>query len=77
MTALDYGFGDDGLLRYRYRGTNPAHHENTGLRLAMQRQVPLVYFHGTSCRTSTPLENRRYRMASRCAISTTLRSIAT
>lgn len=42
----DDAFGDDGLLRYRYRGTNPAHHENVGLRLAMQRQVPLIYFHG-------------------------------
>src|SRR5207248_3031360 len=38
--------GDDGLLRYRYRGTNPLHHENVGLRVAMQRQVPLIYFHG-------------------------------
>jgi putative restriction endonuclease len=42
----DDAFGPDGLLRYRYRGTNPAHHENVGLRLAMQRQVPLIYFHG-------------------------------
>lgn len=42
----DDAFGDDGLLRYRYRGTNPGHHENVGLRLAMQQQVPLVYFHG-------------------------------
>ena len=42
----DDAFGPDGLLRYRYRGTNPAHHENLGLRLAMQRQVPLIYFHG-------------------------------
>ncbi len=39
-------FGPDGLLRYRYRGTDPAHHENVGLRLAMQHQVPLIYFHG-------------------------------
>lgn len=38
--------GPDGFLRYRYRGTNPAHHENVGLRLAMQRRVPLIYFHG-------------------------------
>ena len=38
----DDAFGPDGLLRYRYRGTNPAHHENVGLRLAMQRQVPLI-----------------------------------
>jgi putative restriction endonuclease len=39
-------FGDDGLLRYRYRGADPRHHENVGLRLAMQRQAPLIYFHG-------------------------------
>jgi putative restriction endonuclease len=39
-------FGPDGLLRYLYRGTNPKHHENVGLRLTMQRQVPLIYFHG-------------------------------
>jgi putative restriction endonuclease len=42
----DDAFGDDGLLRYRYRGTDPQHHENAGLRLAMQRQVPFIYFHG-------------------------------
>jgi putative restriction endonuclease len=42
----DDTFGEDGLLRYRYRGTDPRHHENVGLRLALQRQVPLVYFHG-------------------------------
>lgn len=35
-----------GMLRYRYRGIDPEHHENRGLRLAMRRQVPLVYFHG-------------------------------
>ncbi len=28
------------------QGANPAHHENVGLRLSMQRQVPLIYFHG-------------------------------
>ena len=42
----DDAFGDDGLLRYRYRGTDPSHVDNAGLRLAMQRQVPLIYFHG-------------------------------
>lgn len=42
----DDTFGDDGLLRYRYRGTNPEHHENRGLREAMRLRVPLVYFHG-------------------------------
>lgn len=38
--------GPDGLLRYRYRGTDPGHRDNVGLRLAMQRQTPLVYLHG-------------------------------
>jgi len=38
--------GADGLLQYRYRGTDPNHRDNAGLRLAMQRQVPLIYFHG-------------------------------
>lgn len=42
----DDAFGEDGLLRYRYRGTDPQHHENVGLRLALQRRVPLIYFHG-------------------------------
>jgi putative restriction endonuclease len=42
----DDAFGEDGLLRYRYRGNDPRHHENVGLRLAMQRRVPLIYFHG-------------------------------
>jgi putative restriction endonuclease len=35
-----------GLLRYRYRGSDPAHRDNVGLRNAMQRQIPLVYLHG-------------------------------
>ncbi len=42
----DDSFGPDGLLRYRYRGTDPMHHENVGLRTAMQKRLPLVYFHG-------------------------------
>lgn len=42
----DDAFGEDGRLRYRYRGRDPQHHENVGLRLALQRRVPLIYFHG-------------------------------
>lgn len=38
--------GPDGFLRYRYRGTDPRHADNVGLRVAMQQQIPLVYFHG-------------------------------
>jgi putative restriction endonuclease len=42
----DDSFGPDGLLLYKYRGTDPSHSDNAGLREAMRRQVPLVYFHG-------------------------------
>lgn len=38
--------GIDGLMRYCYRGTDPMHRDNVGLRRAMERQIPLVYFFG-------------------------------
>jgi putative restriction endonuclease len=34
-----------GTLRYSYRGTDPEHRDNRGLRQAMSDRVPLVYFH--------------------------------
>jgi putative restriction endonuclease len=37
---------DEGVIRYRYRGTNPNHPDNVGLRLAMERGIPLIYFFG-------------------------------
>ena len=40
------GMGPDGLLRYRYRGTDPDHYQNAWLRRAMQRRAPLVYLFG-------------------------------
>src|SRR3982750_2106705 len=39
-------FDPSGLLRYKYRGSDPAHRDNVGLREAMRLQLPLVYFHG-------------------------------
>lgn len=42
----DDSFGPDELLRYRYRGTDPNHFDNRGLRFAMERRLPLVYIHG-------------------------------
>src|SRR2546426_2474557 len=42
----DDGFIDGGFLRYRYRGTDLHHRDNLGLRTAMRRQTPLIYFHG-------------------------------
>jgi putative restriction endonuclease len=42
--------GDDGLLRYRYRGPEtrpqPDHPDNAGLREAKRLRTPLIYFHG-------------------------------
>ncbi len=37
-------FSHDGYLLYKYRGTDPNHRDNVGLREAMKRQVPLIYF---------------------------------
>lgn len=37
---------DDGFLLYKYRGTNPSHRDNVGLRNAHEQRIPLVYFLG-------------------------------
>jgi putative restriction endonuclease len=39
-------FDSEGFLDYRYRGTDPNHRDNQGLRLAYQTRTPLIYFHG-------------------------------
>jgi putative restriction endonuclease len=36
----------DGQLLYRYRGTDPRHSDNVGLRHAMEQRVPLIYLFG-------------------------------
>ena len=41
----DY-FGKDNFLIYRYRGTNPNHRDNVGLRRIFELKRPLVYLHG-------------------------------
>lgn len=38
--------GDDGFVRYKWRGTDPDQSDNRALRLAMQRSAPLIYFIG-------------------------------
>lgn len=40
------GVGPDGLIRYKYRGTDPQHHENVGLRELMRLRIPLIYLYG-------------------------------
>ena len=41
----DDEFGDDNRLSYRYRGFDPNHRDNVGLRFAMRNDLPLVYFY--------------------------------
>jgi putative restriction endonuclease len=45
-SPYDDDFTEDDRLSYRYRGTDPLHHENVGLRKAFERRTPLVYLHG-------------------------------
>jgi putative restriction endonuclease len=35
-----------GAIVYKYRGTDPHHYDNVGLRKAMQFRAPLIYFYG-------------------------------
>lgn len=42
----DDSFSPDGYLLYRYRGTDPGHRDNVGLRRALVEATPLVYCHG-------------------------------
>ncbi|MCX6290801.1 MAG: HNH endonuclease [Bacteroidetes bacterium] len=39
---------DDDYIVYSYRGTDPNHHDNVGLRNVMQKQLPLIYLLGVS-----------------------------
>lgn len=39
--------GPDGLPRYKWRGADPLQADNRALRAAMQRQLPLIWLHGT------------------------------
>jgi len=40
--------GPDGFLSYRYRGNDPRHRDNVGLRECGIEGLPLVYFHGVA-----------------------------
>ncbi len=42
----DDAIGSDNLLRYKYRGADPYHRDNVGLRTLMESRLPLAYFHG-------------------------------
>jgi putative restriction endonuclease len=50
ITTIQGGVYDDintpdGFLKYKYRGTDPYHPDNKGLRNLMSLRKPLVYFH--------------------------------
>jgi len=45
-SPYDDSFADDHRLMYRYRGSDPFHRENVGLREAMKRRTPLIYLFG-------------------------------
>ena len=42
----DDALGGPGLLQYCYRGIDPNHRDNRGLRESMRLRLPLIYFHG-------------------------------
>ena len=47
--------GDDGLLRYKWRGDDPDHADNRALRRAMERKVPLIWFYGVGVAVYQPI----------------------
>lgn len=47
--------GPDGMLRYKWRGDDPAHAENRALRRAMERGLPLVWFFGVGSALYLPV----------------------
>ncbi len=48
--------GPDGTIQYRYRGTDPHHRDNVGLRTLAMHGTPIAYFYG--------IEPGRYRAMS-------------
>ena len=44
----DDSFTEEGFLAYRYRGTDPHHRDNVGLRELCRTRTPLIYFHGVA-----------------------------
>jgi len=37
---------EDDIIYYKYRGRDPFHRDNVGLRMSMEQNIPLIYFHG-------------------------------
>ncbi|WP_230595461.1 HNH endonuclease [Rhodococcoides fascians] len=47
--------GDDGLLRYKWRGVDVEHAENRALRAAMELELPLIWFFGVGVAMYQPV----------------------
>ncbi len=45
-SSYDDKIDDSEMLRYRYRGTDPNHRDNVGLREVYKRKLPLIYLIG-------------------------------
>lgn len=45
--------GPDGLIRYKWRGTDPYHPDNAGLRRAYELNLPLIWFVGVGMNPAT------------------------
>jgi putative restriction endonuclease len=45
-SPYDDTIDEEGVIIYRYRGDDPKHRDNIGLREAFQLKLPLIYFHG-------------------------------
>jgi len=46
---------NSGILHYRYRGTDPYHRDNVGLRELMKQNIPFIYFHNISENKYVPM----------------------
>ncbi len=55
VRPYDDAVGPDGLLRYKWRGNDPQHFENRGLREAMHRELPLIWFCGVGTGVFRPV----------------------
>jgi putative restriction endonuclease len=42
----DDPFSKNGLIEYKYRGTDPGHPDNVGLRDTMKKRIPIIYLFG-------------------------------
>lgn len=47
--------GEDGCLRYKWRGVQAGHPENVAMRVALNRALPMIWFQGVASGTYLPI----------------------